>query len=176
MKRTPLYSIVIFPNPEQITLVKSYKQLLKDNIGWFGSANSDAHITLINFENEFIFELYINQIRIFCNTIISKKVIFKTLDSFGNTTFYLAPDRDSQLYLDKIIIDLHKYLNFKINNVNSHLTIARGLNEEKMKLAFELFSNIEFNFEFICDAIYIRKFNEQTKQYSDVLEKINFMY
>ena len=29
----------------------------------------------------------------------------------------------------------YKYLNFKINNANSHLTIARGLNEEKMKFA-----------------------------------------
>lgn len=75
-------------------------------MGWFIGANSDAHITLINFKNEFLFELYINQIRIFSILLFQKKLFFKTLDSFGNTTFYLAPDRDSKLYIDKIIIDL----------------------------------------------------------------------
>ena len=174
MKQIPLYSIVIFPNPEHITLIKSYKQLLKNNIGWFGSANSDAHITLINFENEFIFQLYIDQIRQFCNTIIPKKVVFNTLDSFGTNTFYFSPDKASQLYLNKIIVDLHKFLNFKINNVHAHLTIARGLNEEKMKLAFELFRTIEINLEFTCDAIYLRKFNEQTKQYFRFARKNSF--
>ncbi|MEC4005776.1 2'-5' RNA ligase family protein [Flavobacterium sp. SUN052] len=174
MKQIPLYSIVIFPDPEQIMLIKSYKQLLKKNIGWFGSVNSDAHITLINFENEFLFHLYINQIRQFCRTIIPKKVVFKTFESFGTSTFYIAPDKTSQFYLDKIIVDLHNYLNFKINNTHAHLTIARSLDSYRIKSAFKLFSKTEINFEFLCDSIYVRKFNELNQQYSDIIEKIDF--
>ena len=43
-------------------------------MGWFIGANSDAHITLINFKNEFLFELYINQIRIFSILLFQKKL------------------------------------------------------------------------------------------------------
>ncbi|RAR70881.1 hypothetical protein [Flavobacterium aciduliphilum] len=73
MKPIPLYSLVIFPTIEQLDLIKSFKKSLKDNIGWFGSANSDGHITIINLENDLILELYLNQIRDFCRTIIPKK-------------------------------------------------------------------------------------------------------
>jgi len=44
MKAIPQYSLVIFPTTEQQNLIKTYKKSLKETIGWFGSANSDAHI------------------------------------------------------------------------------------------------------------------------------------
>ncbi len=55
MKQIPLYSLVIFPTIEQIILIKSFKKALQDKISWFGSANSNAHITLLNLENELTF-------------------------------------------------------------------------------------------------------------------------
>ncbi|RAR70882.1 hypothetical protein CLV55_109136 [Flavobacterium aciduliphilum] len=54
------------------------------------------------------------------------------------------------------------------------MTIARGLDSERIKKAQELFSTRAINFEFICNSIHIRKFNEATKQYSDILETIHF--
>ena len=54
------------------------------------------------------------------------------------------------------------------------MTIARGLDTERMKKAQEQFSLTEINFEFICNCIHIRKFNEKTKQYSDIEEVIYF--
>ena len=54
------------------------------------------------------------------------------------------------------------------------MTIARGLDAERMKKAYQQFSTNEINFDFICDWIVIRKFNEQTQQYSDIVEKVNF--
>ena len=74
MKAIPIYSLVIFPTTEQQNLIKTYKKSLKENIGWFGSANSDAHITIINLENELTLGLYINQIKDFCKTIIPQKL------------------------------------------------------------------------------------------------------
>lgn len=174
MKTIPLYSLVIFPTMEQQFLIKSFKKSLKDNIGWFSSVNSDAHITIINLENELTFGLYINQIKDFCENIIPQKVKFDTFNSFAHHTFYISPDEKSQLYLNKIIIDIHKSIGFDIKNAHAHMTIARGLDAERMKKANDKFRDTEINFEFICDSIYVRKFNNKTKQFSDIVELINF--
>nr|WP_294777231.1 2'-5' RNA ligase family protein [uncultured Flavobacterium sp.] len=174
MKTIPLYSLVIFPSLEQLELVKSYKQWLKSHIGWFGSANAAAHITVINFDDDFSFHLSIEQIRAFCKTVNQQKVRFNSWDSFGDRTFFIAPNQSSKYYLDQLILNLHHYLGFKINNAHAHLSIARGLDATKMKATKELFQNTPIDFEFNCDAIYVRKFNFQTKQYSDVIEKISF--
>lgn len=174
MKKIPLYSLVIFPNSEQSTLIKSYKQLLKNHIKRFGSVNSMAHITVINFENELLFQLYIDRIREFCKTAIQRKVTLNSWGSFGEKTFFIAPDQPSQLYLNNLIIDLHLYLGFKIKNAHAHLSIARGLDTKKMETAYELFKNMPINLQFNCDSFYLRRFNNQTQQYSDILEKIDF--
>ena len=174
MKQIPLYSLVIFPTAEQSALVKSYKQLLKNEIGWFGSFNAAAHITVINFDNEFSLNLYIEQIREFCKTVKPENVILNNWSSFGERTFFVAPDLTSQNYLDELIIELHQALGFKVKNTHAHLSIARGLDTGKMKTTYELFQNTEVNLQFDCDAIFVRKFNNQTKQYSDIVEKISF--
>lgn len=174
MKQIPLFSLVIFPTKEQSELVKSYKQLLKSHIGWFGSANAAAHITVINFDDEFSLNLHLEQIREFCKTASMKNVILDNWGFFGERTFFIAPDETSQQYLDQLIIDLDQYLGFKVKTAHAHLSIARGLDAEKMKTAYGLFKDTEINFEFSCSAFYLRKFNEETKQYSDIVEKMSF--
>lgn len=174
MKQIPQFSIVIFPTAEQSELIKSYKQLLKNKIGWFGSANAAAHITVINFNDEFELNLHLEQIREFCKAAIPKNIVLNTLDSFGERTFFIAPDETSRQYLDQLIVDLHQHLGFKVKTAHAHLSVARGLDAGKMKTAYELFKGTEINFEFSCHAFYLRKFNDQTKQYSDIVEKISF--
>ena len=170
----PLYSLVIFPNSEQSALIKSYKQLLQNHIKWFGSANAAAHITVINFENELSLQLHLNRIREFCKTVIPQKVTLNAWDSFGESTFFITPDQISQEYLDNLIINLHQYLGFKMKNAHAHLSIARGLDAKKLKTAYELFRNTPINLQFNCDSFYLRRFNDQTQQYSDIVEKIDF--
>lgn len=148
--------------------------MLKNHIGRFGSVNVAAHITVINFENELSLQLHLDRIREFCKTAISQKVTLSTWDSFGERTFFISPDQTSQQYLDNLIIDLHLYLGFKINNAHAHLSIARGLDAKKMEMANELFRNTPINLEFNCDSFYLRRFNDQTQQYSDIVEKIDF--
>ena len=174
MEHIPLFSLVIFPNSEQSTLIKSYKQSLKNHIGWFGSANAAAHITIINFENELSLQLHLDNIREFCKTVVPQKVTLNAWDSFGEKTFFISPDQNSQEYLNNLIIELHLYLGFKIKNAHAHLSIARGLDTNKMKKAYELFGNTQINLQFNCDSFYLRRFNYQTKQYSDIIEKIDF--
>ena len=174
MKQIPLYSLVIFPTPEQSVLVKFYKQALKDKIGWYGSANAAAHITLINFDDEVMFTLHREQIREFCRTAEAQTVTLNHWDSFGDRTFFMAPDASSQLYLNKLIANLHQHLGFKVQNAHAHLSIARGLDAHKMKAAYELFQNTKVHMAFRVDAIHVRRFNEQTRQYSDIIEIIDF--
>lgn len=174
MKQIPLYSLVIFPNSEQSTLIKSYKQFLKNHIGWFGSANAAAHITVINFEDEPSLQVHLDKIREFSKTVVPQKVTLNAWGSFGESTFFIAPDQTSQQYLNNLIIELYQYLGFKIKNAHAHLSIARGLNAENMKTAYELFRNTPINLKFNCDSFHLRKYNDQTKQYSDVVEKIDF--
>ncbi len=88
MKQIPLYSLVIFPNSEQSTLIKSYKQLLQNRIGWFGSANAMAHITVINFENELSLQLHLDRIREFCKNSRSTKSDFKRLGFFWRKNLF----------------------------------------------------------------------------------------
>ena len=172
MKEIPLFSLVIFPNSEQSTLIKSYKQLLYNRIGWFGSFNAVAHITVINFENELSIQLYLGKIREFCKTATPQKVTLNAWDSFGEKTYFITPDGASQQYLDNLIMDLHLYLGFKIQNAHAHLSITRGLDAKKIKIAYELFKNTPIDLQFNCDSFYLRRFNEETKQYSDIIEKI----
>lgn len=174
MSSIPLFSLVIFPDENQLKLVKEFKQKLKCEIGWFGSANAAAHITVINFENELSLNLYIEQIREYCKVIIPHKVRFNSWSSFADKTFFVAPDQSSKLYLDTLIKNLHYQLGFKNSHINAHLTIARGLDTEKMNIAKTIFSSTTVDFEFECNAIYVRKFNHQTKQYTDIVEKILF--
>jgi hypothetical protein len=174
MKKKSLFSLVIFPNSEQSALIKSYKKLLQNHIEWFGSVNAAAHITVINFENELSLQLHLDRIREFCRTAIPQKVTLNAWGSFGESTFFIAPDQTSQQYLDNLIIDLHRYLGFKMKNAHSHLSIARELDGKKMKTAYELFANTPIDLQFNCDSFHLRRFNEQTKQYSDIIEKIDF--
>ena len=69
----PLYSLVIFPNSEQLTLLRSYKQLLKNHIDWFGSVNAAAHITVINFENELSLQLHLDRLENSARHLFHKK-------------------------------------------------------------------------------------------------------
>jgi 2'-5' RNA ligase len=110
----------------------------------------------------------------FCKTIIPQKVRFDSLDSFSHHTFFISPDEKSQLYLNNIIIDMHKSIGFGIKNTHAHMTIARGLDNERMKKAQEQFNTTEINLEFMCDSLHIRKFNQKRQQYSDIVEIIYF--
>jgi 2'-5' RNA ligase len=178
MKKEPaLYSIVVFPSIEKSEEVKLLKQILRNKINWFHSCNSAAHVTIIELQTEIDYLMYIEQIRQFCNTVNPRIIKFNSFNSFKYSgAFYIAADERSKSYLDKIIIDLHNILCFQTEKleVNSHMTIARKLKPNEMEITWKLFSNIPIDLKFVCDALYVRRFNQDTKQYSDVVEKISF--
>jgi hypothetical protein len=170
----PEYSLVIFPNPEQIALVKEFKQKLRAQIGWFGSFNANAHITVRNFEDDEQLAKYLKKIKAFAQTQSLQVVNFRGYDHFGDKTFFIAPDAGSQEYLDNLIKDFHQYLELEPGDIHAHISIARGLDESKMEQAKSIFQHIPVKFSFLCDALYLRKFSQETKQYSEIAAKFPF--
>ncbi len=128
----------------------------------------------MNFEDEAAFARHQERIRDFCRSAVSANVVFNYFDSFGDRTFFISPDKPSRKYLDRLIVDFARHLGYKTSKVHAHLSIARGLDGEKMKTAYSIFKNHPVDFSFCCDAFYLRKFNEQTQQYSDIVEKFQF--
>jgi len=166
-----LYSLVIFPTDSQIEIVKDLKRRLERQIGWFHSINAAAHITVAQFAGDHELARCKDAIRRYCRAAIARPVRFNRFSSFGTMTFFIAPDRPSQIYLDGLIDGLHLALGIR-SKARAHLSIARQLQADKMLNAFELFRNETINIEFLCDAFYLRKFDSEKRQYTDIIEKI----
>lgn len=174
MVHIPEYSLVIKPPPSITDDVTALKKQLKNEIGWFGSANALAHITVFNFDADTTeLAIWEKKIEQFCETVIPKEVVFDHFDSFPPRTFYIAPDEEAAQYINVTIGNFQRFLGLK-PNVHAHMSIARGLDADKLEKAKILFENEKIDFKFVCDGFVLRKFNSQDKQYSDIVEKFEF--
>lgn len=161
-----LYSLVIHPPEEILTLIKLMKDQLATKVGWYNSKNSIGHITICEFEatNEII-ESIKKQTAKLCNSLTPVPIKLNEFGSFQNGAFFIAPDSDSKKDLKYIMTHINKSLkiqNMKKSN-NPHLTIARRLSEESMIKANQLFTTIDLNF--VCRSIVLRQFDESKKQF-----------
>lgn len=172
MSNIPLYSLVIFPDEQSTLLVKSFKELLLARIKWFGSANAAAHITVMNFWDDAELNQHYGKIRTFCQSAVAQCVRFNSFDSFGDRTFFIAPDPGSKKYLNELIRSFHQAIGYQSARVEAHITVARSLDTVKMAIAKELFNDISVDFDFNCHALFLRKFDG--KQYSVITEKFEF--
>ncbi len=160
------YSIAILPSESIISLIKSMKEKLAAEIGWFHSKNSVAHITICLFKvnNASIIKIK-NQLTQLCDSLEPAEIHLTELDSFPNGAFFMAPDKISKNKLLPIMKKVHHTLR-GINiekSTNPHLSIARRLSQQKLQKAVELFPTVDL--AFLCDSIVLREFDENTKQY-----------
>jgi 2'-5' RNA ligase len=161
-----LYSLVIHPSETILALVKSMKEQLATEVGWFHSKNSVGHITICEFRaTDAAIEIIKNQINKLCDTLTPVEVRLNKLGSFPNGAFFIAPDNDSKTNLKHIMKRFHKSL--RIPNMQKsdtpHLSIARKLNPENLAKANHLFTSIDLNF--VCDSVVLRQFDENIKQF-----------
>jgi 2'-5' RNA ligase len=99
----PEYSLVIRPPEPIVKEAAEMKMLLKQHIG-FGSANSQAHITVAGFDANPAELLYWNdKIEGFCNHALPRLDILDSFGSFKPRTFFIAPEKNSKKYLNQII-------------------------------------------------------------------------
>lgn len=168
------YSLVIHPPEPILALVKSMKEQLAAEVGWFNSKNSVGHITICEFKaTEKQLENIKNKIQKICNTLSAVNVHLNEFGSFPNGAFFIAPDKDSHKSLKHIMKQFHKSLLIPIalKSDNPHLSIARRLKPENLAKANKMFTTIDLNF--VCDSVVLRQFDEHIKQFF-VIDTLKF--
>ena len=170
----PKYSIAIHPSQELIIKIKAMKEQLAEEVDWFNSKNSIAHITICEFKsNESDLERVKKQLVRICNTIMPVTVHLNDFGSFPNGAFFIAPDKNSKMALLPIMKSFHNALIVKTvhHSDEPHLSIARKLSSENLIKASKLFTTIDETF--LCDGIVLRKFDEELRQFR-VIDNFEF--
>jgi 2'-5' RNA ligase len=161
-----LYSLVIHPPEDHLLLVKSMKEQLASEVGWYNSKNSVGHITICEFKAaDTAIESIKNQIIRLCVSLNPVQIYLNEFGSFPNGAFFIAPDNDSKKELKHIMKHFNKSLQVQDmkKSDNPHLSIARRLSPENLIKASQLFTSIDLNF--VCDNVVLRLFDENKKQF-----------
>lgn len=168
------YSVAIYPSEAVIALVKSMKEGLAKEVGWFHSKNSVGHITICEFKaKDAAIEIIKNQLSSVCNTLKPVEVCLNEFGSYPNGAFFISPDAASKNSLKPIMKRVQESIP-KLNMQKSddpHLSIARRLTPKKLERAKSLFILIDVHF--LCDSIVLRKFDENIKQFF-VIDEFKF--
>ncbi|PWA08705.1 2'-5' RNA ligase family protein [Flavobacterium laiguense] len=161
-----LYSLVIHPPEAILILVKSMKEQLATEVGWFNSKNSVGHITICEFKaTDAAIEKIKIQINRLCETLSPVEILLNEFGAFPNGAFFIAPDKDSKTNLKHIMKRFNQSLRIPnmLKSDNPHLSIARRLTPENLIKANHLFTTIDLNF--VCDSVVLRQFDENIKQF-----------
>nr|WP_315203297.1 2'-5' RNA ligase family protein [uncultured Flavobacterium sp.] len=161
-----LYSLVIHPPEDILILVKSMKEQLATEVGWYNSKNSVGHITICEFKTtETAIESIKKQIIKLCDPLTPVTVHLNEFGAFPNGAFFIAPDSDSKKDLKHIMKHFNKSLQIQDmkKSDNPHLSIARRLSPESLVKASRLFTEIDLHF--VCDSVVLRQFDENIKQF-----------
>lgn len=162
-----IYSIVFYPS-ELIEAVRQMKLDLKGQIGWYHSVNSEAHITINEFEaDEREYLKVCDYLQKFVCGLESREIVLDDLGIYPNGAFFLKPDNYSLIYMKEIMGKLHKTfpMPVRIKSSEPHLSIARRLESEELDEAQKMFGFQPVDFRFFCNAIAVRKFDENKKQF-----------
>ncbi|MBC6112141.1 hypothetical protein ACFOG5_07250 [Pedobacter fastidiosus] len=166
------YSIVVYPHKEIIGKVKAIKDVLADKVGCYASRNSEAHITIVEFEanpNEFVFyKLYVLD---FCYSQKAQNVSFNNLvTSNGTKAIVLLPSIGSKLYMRDLLRNFRIGLKSMdvVNGSGAHISIGRKLTPNQIKDANNIFE--EISLDFVCEKIAVRKFNPLRRQFEVIYQ------
>jgi 2'-5' RNA ligase len=161
------YSVAIYPSQDVIDAVKTMKDYLKSKINWYNSCNSVAHITICEFTiSESEIDKYKQKLFKICDTFTPFQV---NLDHFGayenSGAFFISPNEISKDKLKPIMKKTQetlKPLNLKKSD-DPHMSIARRLTPENLKIASQLFTTIDMHF--LCCEIVLRELDPVKKQF-----------
>jgi len=161
------YSVVFHPSQDGIEIIKKLKLELFNKIGWYGSCNSVAHITIGGFKaSENQLEKFIQKLSKIADTLIPIQIYLDHFDAYEESrAFFISPNEDSKVNLKPMMKKIQETLliSSKDRSDDPHISIGRNLTLENIKIARDLFTTI--NMEFLCDAIILREFDPIKKQY-----------
>lgn len=169
------YSVVFHPSENGIEIIKKLKLELFNVIGWYGSYNSVAHITIGGFKaDENQLDKYRQKLSKIADTLTPVQIYLDHFDAYEESrAFFISPSEDSKINLKPMMKKIQEALliSSKDRSDDPHISIGRNLTPENIKIARDLFTTI--NMEFLCDAIILREFDPIKKQYF-VLETFPF--
>ena len=172
-------SLAFIPCESVNAKIKNLKEILRSAIGWYSSCNSAGHVTICEFETTW------DELNRIASLLVEKlqyehaqHVYFNDYSIFrhGDTyTYYIAPTVQSKYYFNQrsatVIDALKDRFPLKAISKEPHLSIGRKLEEKALK---EAKSNLQqIDLDFYCDAVFVRVFNTEVKQY-DIYAKIPF--
>lgn len=160
------YSIVIHPDFSFIEKFARFKDTLYKKVGKYGSRNSDAHITILEFlatEKELL--NIIQKI----SKISQKEVPFSSVFNkvVYTTTLFFSPDKVSIEKFTPLLNNVRLRIGGIPNRSKAHLTVGRKLKSKQIKDSQGLFENEKF--DFTCNQLALRKWNDKTGQF-DVIQ------
>jgi len=162
------YSIAICPPSVVVDHVRVMKNLLKEQIKWFASCRSEAHITINTLEaTDEELQRWKNYLVIFCKNESPFEIHLTRFDFNSTGAFIMRPDEASGNHLLEMMKKFHesKPLHAVSESTDAHLSIARRLKPEQLQTVKTLYENQHPDLKFSCDNIAIRKFNPQIRQY-----------
>ncbi|MEK6450350.1 MULTISPECIES: 2'-5' RNA ligase family protein [Myroides] len=169
------YSLCFQPNDQIIETVKLMKLKLAEEIGWYNSKNSLAHLTIVEFHaSETEIKRVKQQVERCCNRFVPTDVILNDFDTYPNGAFFLTVDTNAKIILQDYVKQLLEILQVKVitKSYDAHLSIARKLDAQKIEKAYQLFG--KQHLEFLCNHIALRKFNLERRQY-DIIDTFMFL-
>lgn len=170
------YSLVIAPPKIGIEYVDELKDELHAKIGWYNSRNSKAHVTIVEFTaNEDELDEIITHIKEIACYEKRMHLSFDSVGYYSNGAVFLKPDVATKTPLTELMVRVQKNINIKNSYISKdpHISIGRQLNEQNVKTALEMFTNVKLDFD--CSNLILRKFNTSKKQYDYFSEDFPFL-
>ncbi|WP_428232258.1 2'-5' RNA ligase family protein [Flavobacterium sp.] len=160
------YSVVIHPSEEIIAAIKTMKEDLASQIGWFNSKNSVAHITICEFKiEESQIDKFKQKLLKVCDTFTPFKVHLDHFGAYSSGAFFIGPDENSKINLKPIMKKTQGSLQLSnlTKSSDPHISIARKLTPENSTIANSLFTKIDM--DFLCQNIILRELDPVKKQF-----------
>lgn len=173
------YSFVFQPDEAGIVLVDGIKQRLRAALaeefpdkdkGWYHSCNSRAHVTICAFTGDD--DTLAQAIAVLHQSLRyerSQYVYFDHFASFAGGAFYIGPTVHARSYLkDRARKVVHTLSPFDLIEISDepHISIGRRLEPERLEFARKMLRSVDLSF--MCNGVYIRRFNPDMGQYEPV--------
>ena len=173
------YSFVFQPDEAGIVLVDGIKQRLRAALaeefpdkdkGWYHSCNSRAHVTICAFTGDD--DTLAQAIAVLHQSLRyerSQYVYFDHFASFAGGAFYIGPTVHARSYLkDRARKVVHTLSPFDLIEISDepHISIGRRLEPERLEFAKKMLRSVDLSF--MCNGVYIRRFNPDMGQYEPV--------
>ncbi|MFD1604685.1 2'-5' RNA ligase family protein [Flavobacterium artemisiae] len=142
------------------------KDILRSKIKWYNSCNSEAHITICEFEiEESELDAIKQKLIKISDTFTPFHVSLNHFNSFPQSgAFFIGVTEESKKNLVPIMKKTHEaFKSLKHKSDTPHLSIGRRLAPENLKIASELFTTIDL--DFLCNEIVLREFDPIVKQF-----------